>query len=63
LETEQLFPLIERNLSAREDAVAVREFERIEEEQIGPGTHERLHGMIAALAPRIDAALLAGRIG
>lgn len=57
LETDELFPLIERTFTLAGDAEVVREFETIEEEQIGPGTHERLHGMIAALAPRIDAAL------
>jgi hemerythrin-like domain-containing protein len=55
LETAELFPLIARTLSAEADAAAVAAFERIEEEQIGPGTHERLHGMIASLEPRIAA--------
>jgi hemerythrin-like domain-containing protein len=59
LETGELFPLIEHNLSAGEDGNVIQAFERIEEEQIGPGTHERLHGMIAGLGPRIDAAIAA----
>jgi hypothetical protein len=29
-------------------------FERVEVERIGPGVHERLHGMIEALPARID---------
>lgn len=56
LETADLLPLIAGTLSAGADAAAVAAFERIEEEQIGAGTHERLHGMIASLEPRIAAA-------
>jgi hemerythrin-like domain-containing protein len=51
-ETRDLFPVIERELAA-DDAPLVRAFDRIEEEQIGAGTHERLHGMIDALPARL----------
>ncbi len=40
---------------ANEDQTLNDAFERIEVEQIGAGTHERLHRMIMGLAPRIDA--------
>jgi hemerythrin-like domain-containing protein len=55
IETAQLFPLMEGTLTPDEDDEVFREFDEIEEKQIGPGTHERLHGMIDSLAPRIDA--------
>jgi hemerythrin-like domain-containing protein len=51
-ETRELFPVIAGTLAA-EDAQLVTAFERIEEEQIGAGTHERLHAMIATLPGRI----------
>jgi hemerythrin-like domain-containing protein len=61
-ETRELFPVIERRLAA-EDTQLVNAFERIEEEQIGTGTHERLHGMIdslpARLAPWLEAPVTA----
>lgn len=51
LETETLFPVMESLAGA--DAEIVDGFERIEEEQIGPGTHDRLHAMIDGLPARI----------
>jgi hemerythrin-like domain-containing protein len=51
-ETRELFPVIERELAA-EDARLVNAFDRIEAEQIGAGTHERLHGMIDTLPGRL----------
>lgn len=51
-ETRELFPTVERVLGA-EDQQIVDAFERIEVERIGPGTHERLHGMIDGLPARI----------
>jgi hemerythrin-like domain-containing protein len=56
LENTELLPLVERTLSPERDHAVWEAFERLEEERIGAGTHERLHGMIATLAPRIDAA-------
>jgi hemerythrin-like domain-containing protein len=61
VETFDLFPLMARTLTPEEDDELVREFDEIEEKQIGPGTHERLHGMIDSLAPRIDAVPTAAR--
>lgn len=52
LEDRELFPAMARHLSA-EDRTLTAAFDRLEEEQIGPGTHERLHGMIDGLAARI----------
>jgi len=53
VETVELFPAMESALE-REDRDMVDAFERIEVERIGAGTHERLHGMIESLGPRID---------
>jgi hemerythrin-like domain-containing protein len=52
-EDRELFPAMERTL-ATDDAALVVAFERIEEERIGPGTHERLHRLIDDLPGRID---------
>ena len=51
-ETQELFPVVEQVLGS-EDQQMVAAFERIEVERIGPGTHERLHGMIDGLAGRV----------
>jgi hemerythrin-like domain-containing protein len=53
LEDTGLFPAIERELAGQDQAL-VAEFDRIETEEIGPGTHDRLHGMIDGLAARIS---------
>lgn len=53
LETRELFPAMAA--LADQDAALVEGFDRIEEERIGPGTHERLHGMIDGLPGRIAA--------
>lgn len=53
LETRVLLPTVATALAA-EDADLATGFERLEEEQIGPGTHERLHHMIDGLAERIN---------
>lgn len=51
LETDELFPAMK---SIETDDRAMSEaFERIEEERIGPGTHERLYRLIAGLPARI----------
>jgi hemerythrin-like domain-containing protein len=52
VETDQLFSATEA--LADQDQALVDAFERIEEERIGPGTHERLHTMIDGLSGRID---------
>ena len=51
LETRELFPVMEGVSGA--DQALVEAFDRIEEERIGPGTHERLHAMIDGLPGRI----------
>ncbi|HEY8741479.1 MAG TPA: hemerythrin domain-containing protein [Chloroflexota bacterium] len=52
-ETRDLFPAIAETLAAEDDQL-VTAFERIEDEQIGAGTHERLHAMIDTLPGRIS---------
>jgi hemerythrin-like domain-containing protein len=56
LETIELLPLV-GSLPTDQDAAVAEAFDRIEEEELGPGTHERLHAMIDTLAPRVDAAI------
>ena len=51
-ETRELFPAMAGSLAAEDDRL-VTAFERLEEEQIGAGTHERLHAMIDTLPARI----------
>ena len=52
LETDELFRATEA--IAEQDQELYDAFERVEEERIGPGTHERLHGMIDGLGARIE---------
>lgn len=52
-ENAELFAAMEASLKA-DDEQLVEEFDRWEHEQIGEGTHERLHGMIDSLPGRID---------
>ena len=52
-ETRELFPVMETTLAGDDEAL-VAAFERIEEDQIGPGTHERLHHLIDDLPRRIE---------
>jgi hemerythrin-like domain-containing protein len=58
-ETDELFRATEA-LAAQDEEV-FDAFERVEEERIGPGTHERLHGMIGGLAARIEPWLTSAR--
>lgn len=51
-ENRELFPLMERALATQDSQIST-EFDRIELEEIGEGTHERLHGMIDSLPGRI----------
>ncbi|MGA7671969.1 MAG: hemerythrin domain-containing protein [Nitrolancea sp.] len=51
-ENTELFPLMEQSLAMR-DADITAEFDRIEMEELGEGTHERLHAMIDTLPARI----------
>lgn len=52
-ENTELFPAMEVSLTGSDDRIA-DEFDRIELEEIGEGTHERLHGMIDSLPARIE---------
>ncbi|HZQ34755.1 MAG TPA: hemerythrin domain-containing protein [Dehalococcoidia bacterium] len=56
-ESAELLPLMEMRFDDAADAEIVAAFERIETEQIGAGTHERLHALIDSLGPRIAAAV------
>jgi hemerythrin-like domain-containing protein len=51
-ETDELFRATET--LAEQDQELFDAFGRVEEERIGPGTHERLHGMIDGLGARIE---------
>ena len=53
-ENEVLFPIGEKNLSAEEMARLQTGFDRIEEEEVGPGRHEAFH----ALLDRLESAYL-----
>jgi hemerythrin-like domain-containing protein len=55
LETTALFPLMAQVLPPDRDATLALAFAAIEERRIGRGTHERLHGFIDSLGPRIAA--------
>lgn len=49
-ENEVLFVMADQVLSEETQDVLFEGFERIEEERIGPGTHEKLHGLIRDLS-------------
>jgi hemerythrin-like domain-containing protein len=53
LETEELFPAMDSELSSQDGAM-FEGFEHIEEERIGPGMHERLHAMVEGLEARLE---------
>src|SRR5579875_1904355 len=53
-ETDELFPLMARDLSGS-DRDMIAEFDRVETDEIGEGVHERLHAMIDGLPERIAA--------
>jgi hemerythrin-like domain-containing protein len=48
-EDQVLFPMAEQVLAAEEEEALVEGFDRIEQEHIGPGVHERYHQMIDQL--------------
>lgn len=52
IEDDRLLAETQRSLSPEERARVVREFERVEREEIGPGEHERYHALIQELADR-----------
>ncbi len=49
-ENSQVFPVADQLLSAGEDQELERMFDRIEEQEIGPGVHERYHQVAHELA-------------
>ncbi|MGE5527832.1 MAG: hemerythrin domain-containing protein [Patescibacteria group bacterium] len=51
-----LFPMADRLLAKAEDGRLAAEFDRIEAEEMGLGTHERYHAMIDEMAGRYTAA-------
>jgi hypothetical protein len=57
--TDELFQATET--LTEQDQELFDAFERVEEERIGPGTHERLHGMIDGLGARIEPWLAVAR--
>ena len=59
VETDELFR--ETETLADQDQELFDAFERVEAEQIGPGTHERLHGMIDGLGARVEPWLAVAR--
>lgn len=48
-ENNVLFAMAERMLTPEEHQRLAKEFDRVEEEQIGPGVHERYHNLIHQL--------------
>ncbi len=50
IENTQLLPEVERSIPGAERARLSEEFERIEEQEVGAGVHEKYHGMIHRLA-------------
>ena len=49
-ENHILFPLADRFLTPEENQVLIADFERIEEDEIGPGVHEKYHDLARELA-------------
>ncbi len=49
-EDNVLFPMADRVLAADEQASIAAQFDRVEEEEIGPGVHERYHELAHRLA-------------
>jgi hemerythrin-like domain-containing protein len=53
-ENNVLFPMAERLLSDAEQQILAEAFERIEEEKMGVGTHQRLHARMECLLTEIS---------
>ena len=53
IENDMLFVLAEALLTRTEQAALAQSFERMEEEKMGPGTHERLHSLMDGLTAEI----------
>ena len=52
-ENDVLFVMAERMLSPSEQGKLAEDFEKVEVEKMGAGTHERLHAMMAKLIKEI----------
>jgi hemerythrin-like domain-containing protein len=52
-ENDVLFMVAENLLTGAEQAELARAFERVEEEKLGPGTHERLHALMDRLSAQV----------
>lgn len=52
-ENEILFRMAEQMLSEAEQADLVRQFDRVENDKMGPGTHERLHRLMDELTAEL----------
>ena len=52
-ENNVLFMVAESLLTDAEQAELARAFEKVEEEKLGPGTHERLHALMDRLAAQV----------
>jgi hemerythrin-like domain-containing protein len=52
-ENNVLFMMAENILSAAEQAELVAAFEKVEEEKMGAGTHERLHALMDKLCAEV----------
>lgn len=52
-ENNILFMLAENLLSDAEQAELARAFEKVEEERMGPGTHQRLHALMEKLCAQV----------
>ncbi len=51
-EDEELWPLADRLLPAEKEATLIEEFEKVEVEKIGEGTHEKFHELMHQLRDR-----------
>lgn len=54
-ENSVLFPMAEGMLSAEEETTLAEQFERMEEEKMGRGTHERLHARMTEIIQQVAA--------
>lgn len=45
-----LYPMGEERMSAEDDQLLVKQFDEVEEQEMGPGVHEQYHAMIDRLA-------------
>ena len=60
-ENNILFVMAERMLSDEEQTGLTEAFEKVEDEKMGPGTHERLHGVMAHILSEVFSEASASR--